>query len=343
MAGTTDPVAAPSSPLNLGQESNLSNWAGPYVTDMLGRGWGLADQGFDAYQGPLTAGASPLQEQAFSGIAGLAVPDGTLNASDNLSGIGDQMQGLSYDPSNMDFNRWDNNWADQYMNPYLQQALDPVLAEQRRQSDITRLNDTSRLTKAGAFGGGRQAIMESELNDNTARLMNETTGRGYKDAYDTAFGNFSSDEGRRLDTMRSNEDSRQFGAKYGLEALQGSMDANRLASETGSTATRDALDIINAQGDMGRVDRGILQEGMDADRGQFEQEREWPYKQTQFMQSLLQGLPLEAQSNSFSQSSPFDTFIASMASGQQGLQSFLDFINGGNSSGGTTTPPIVGG
>ena len=38
---------APADPLagqRLGQESSLSNWAGDYVTDMLGLGWAQANQ-----------------------------------------------------------------------------------------------------------------------------------------------------------------------------------------------------------------------------------------------------------------------------------------------------------
>ena len=38
-----------------------------------------------------------------------------------------------------------------------------------------------------------------------------------------------------------------------------------------------------------------------ADKAQFEQEFEFPYKQVQFMQSLLQGLPIEARESIYSQ------------------------------------------
>ena len=57
----------------LGKESALSNWAGEYVTDMLGRGAALADEGYQGYTGPLTAGQSELQTQAFQGIGGLNI------------------------------------------------------------------------------------------------------------------------------------------------------------------------------------------------------------------------------------------------------------------------------
>ena len=43
---------------SLGFESSLSSWAGPYVTDMLGRGRAVASQPYQSYSGPLTAGGS---------------------------------------------------------------------------------------------------------------------------------------------------------------------------------------------------------------------------------------------------------------------------------------------
>ena len=52
----------------------LSSWAGPYVTTMLGKGAALANEPY-AYTGPLTAGASGLQQQAMQGIASLAMPE----------------------------------------------------------------------------------------------------------------------------------------------------------------------------------------------------------------------------------------------------------------------------
>ena len=41
---------------NLGYESALSTYVGPYVTDMLGRGQAVASQPYQGYTGDLTAG-----------------------------------------------------------------------------------------------------------------------------------------------------------------------------------------------------------------------------------------------------------------------------------------------
>ena len=43
---------------------------------------------------------------------------------------------------------------------------------------------------------------------------------------------------------------------------------------------------------MGAVQRGIESEGITADRLQFEEERDFPYKQVQYMQSFCRGYRL---------------------------------------------------
>ncbi len=70
-------VTVPDDP-NVGQEVGrsgaLAEFAGDYVTGMLGKGEALANQPYQAYMGPLTAGPSGVQQQAFTGLANLAVP-----------------------------------------------------------------------------------------------------------------------------------------------------------------------------------------------------------------------------------------------------------------------------
>jgi len=262
----TDPTAGKET----GRESSLSNWAGPYVTDMLGRGQALADQPYEAYSGPLTAGQSELQTQAFEGLAGLAIPTDQMGA---------------YTPQ-----QFTAESAQQYMNPYLQAALNPQLDEARRQAEIQRVQDAGRLTKAGAYGGSRQAIMESEANRNLLQNLSAITGEGYRTAYDTAMGQFNTEQDREMAAQEAAN-------TYGLSAL------------------RDIAD-------MGATQRGITSEGIAADKAQFEEERVYPYKQVQYMQSLLQDLPISAQSYSYMQPSQLST-VLSTAGGLDELYKLL--------------------
>jgi hypothetical protein len=230
----------------------LANWSGEFVTNMLGQGQALANQPYQAYKGPLTAGASDLQNQAFS-------------AASNMASTG-------YDPTTFSTGTFDTTAAQKYMNPFLSTALDPQLKELQRQSDIQRLGDSARLAKAGAFGGGRQAIMESEARRNLLDKQNLAIGQGYQTAYDKAMQQFNADQNRSLDTQKASEASRQYGADFGIKSL------NEL-QESGATQ------------------RAIEAEGIKADKEQFEEQREWPYKMVQYQQGLLQGLPISAQTN----------------------------------------------
>ena len=249
-AAGTNPFADPTFGQRTGTESSLTTYAGPYVTEMLGRGQALAGMGYQGYGGPLTAGQSAGQTAAFQGIAGLNVPTAQMGA---------------FTPTSFT----DAGIASQYMNPYLQQALQPQIDEARRQSDIERTRAAGRLTRAGAFGGSRQAIMDSENQRNLLQNLAGITGAGYRDAFDKAAGQFNVEQDR-------GQSAQTAANTFGLAALQ-------------------------KQADLGAAQRAIESEGIDADYAQFREERDFPYKQVQYMQSLLQGLPLETQSYTFAQ------------------------------------------
>lgn len=261
--------------------STLSEWAGPYVTEMLGKTQAIADQPYQVYQGPMTAGESSLQSKVFQGLGNLSFPS---NLGQSFSSTG------AYTPPNMAPNAYgispigtgekpeggmtggiaglptsaaptapaqpigSTGVASQYMNPYLQAVLQPQLEELRRQNDITNMRSNAGLTSQGAFGGGRQAIMNAENNRNLMQEMNKTVGQGYANAYDKAMGQFNTEQGQ---------------AKTLADMLTGA----------------------------GQTQRGIEQEGITADYNEFLNQRDYPMKQLQFQQSMLQGLPISTVSN----------------------------------------------
>lgn len=281
--GVSDPLAGSVT----GKESSLSNWVGPYVTDMLGMGQALAQQPYQAFQGPLTAGYTPAQSAAFSGIAGLAVPTA-------------QMGGFT--PGSFTA----QGTAQQFMSPYVEAAIEPQIAEATRQAQIAQTEQAGRLTKAGGFGGSRQAVMESELQRNLGRNIADIRGRGYQQAFEQA--------------------QRQFNVEQ---------DRERAAQEL---VNRYGLDALTTQARLGAEERGIEQEAIDAARREFEQERLYPYKNVQFMQSLLQGLPLSTQEYSYQQ----PTGLSSLLGGTGGFLSLLEKLFGAapkEEAADTTTTP----
>ena len=276
--------------------STLSPWAGDYVTNMLGQGQALASQPYQAYTGPLTAGASDLQQQQFAGISNIA------------------QTGLA--PTQYTTGTFDTTQANKYMNPYLQASLDPQLKEQQRQADIARLADAGRLTKAGAYGGSRQAIMESEGRRNLLDKQSALIGQGYNTAFDKAMAQFNAEQNRGLQTQQAQQAANESSAAFGLKSL-------------------DAL------GQAGATQRGIESEGIAADKAQFEEQRDYPYKMVQYQQGLLQGLPITTQTNTQNMS-PLTQLLSTMGYSGQLLELLGMVPKTATTSPGTTTAKSAG-
>ena len=261
--------AAPKTPGSPGtgsaNESSLSTWAGPYVTDMLGKAQAISETPYQTYQGPMTAGESGLQSKVFQGLGNLAFPNqlgGTFSSTGayklpNMSaaapGTGVGNAGMAAGAVNA-APAGPTGIAANYMNPYLQAVLNPQLDELRRQNDITNMNTNAKFTSAGAFGGGRNAIMNAENNRNMMQEMNKTVGQGYANAYDKAMGQFNTEQGQ-------------------------------------------AKTLADLMGNAGQEQRNIEQQGITADLNEFNAQRDYPTKQVQFLQSMLQGLPTSNVSN----------------------------------------------
>ena len=173
----------------------LSDWAAPYVTQMLGQTQALAAQPYQVYQGPMTAGESGLQSNVFQGLGSLNFPS-QLGQSFSSTGAY-QLPNMNAAPGTAPTTTaGPTGVAANYMNPYLQSVLTPQLDELRRQNDITNMKTNAGLTSQGAFGGGRQAIMNAENNRNLMMEQNKTVGQGYANAYDKAMGQYNTEQGQ---------------------------------------------------------------------------------------------------------------------------------------------------
>jgi hypothetical protein len=368
---------------------------------MLGKAQAIAETPYQTYQGPLTAGQSGLQSQVFQGLGALTVPSSIGQAATTAGNVAQKAGQMSYGPGQFgnqftapgayqtgDFSNQFNapgayqagqfstgtfgaDQAQQYMNPYLQSALNPQLEEARRQSQITQLGNQAKATQAGAFGGGRQAIMDAETQRSLGSNLANITGQGYNTAYTNAMGQFNADQARQLQAQQAGEQSRQFGAgqgmtaaqqaaQYGQSAQQGREASRQFGAGQGMTAAQAAAQYglagqqageqsrqfganyglqglqqqlagaqaqgqlgtmqnqagiagLNAQLAGGQAQRDIEQQGVTADYNEFLQQRDFPMKQLQFQQSMLQGLPIST--------------VANVPQGQSGIQQAVGTAN----------------
>jgi hypothetical protein len=211
-------ASTPTAPLGASNEQNISEWAGPYVGDMLSKTAALTNTPYQAYQGPMVAGTAPLQSKVFSGLQSLNFP-GQLGQSFTAQGAYTlPTAGAPGTPP-----AGPTGIASQYMNPYLSAVLTPQLEELRRQSQITQMGTAGKLAQAGAYGGSRQAIMDAETQRNLLQEQNKAIGTGYANAYDKAMGQFNTEQqqARTLADMMEDAGQKQRGIEQeGITALQ---------------------------------------------------------------------------------------------------------------------------
>ena len=298
--------------------STLSDWAGPYVTTMLGQAQAVANQPYQTYQGPLTAGPSDIQNQLFSGIGGLTLPQNYGASMSNAgayappnTNVPTQVQSVSQaangtqnttpDLNNFGASGDQNSLINQYMNPYLQASLTPQLNMLTQQAQTNEQNDLGKLTSQGAYGGSRQAVLQGM--DQNALLAQQAgvIGSGYNTAYNNALGQFNT------------------------EQTQGQNLANTMAS-------------------IGGQQQALNQAGVTADYNEFLNQRQYPQQQLQFEPSRLQGLPTSTVSNAVQPQTGFSSLastiggLGSLLTGPTGLTSIMDSLNKlGVTSSGTTT------
>ena len=337
----------------------LAPWAAGYITDYLGKAKGLADTQYEKFPGAVSAGASDLQNQAFQGIGSLTVPGSIGQAAGTAGNIASQAQNTNYAPTaftnqfqapaqyqNTAFTSgtFGGDQAQQYMNPYLQASLNPQLAEARRQSDITAAQNNAAMTKAGAFGGGRQAILTAENQRNLGSNLANITGQGYNTAYTNAMSQFNQDQARNMQAQQASEQSKQFGAQqgmtaaqmmaqYGMSAQQAAEQSKQFGAQQGLAGLNTALTAAQTQGNLGNMQnqanlanisaqltaggqqRAISSEDIAARQAAFNQEKQYPFQQVQFMRDMMSGLPTGQVQNNAASLTGMGAFLSSLGGG----------------------------
>ena len=144
--------------------SGLPDWAEPYAKDTLAKTAALTDiskNPYQTYSGERIAGLQPLQQKAFDTTAGL---DAGPQAFQQQIGS--------------------------YMSPYMQNVVDIEKREAGRQSDIMGTQQQAQATQAGAFGGGRDAIMRAERERNLSQQMGDIQAKGSQAAFEQGANQF---------------------------------------------------------------------------------------------------------------------------------------------------------
>ena len=163
------------------QISELPDWAKGYAKDTLAKAGALTDLSqnpYKPYEANRIAGFSPLQEQAQKQAAGMQTSGATGFGTQLAGAAGLGALGARYDPTQFQADQFGGDAAQQYMSPYMQNVVDIQQREAQRQGDIAGTQLAGQATKSGAFGGGRQAIMQAEAARNLAQQKGDIQARG---------------------------------------------------------------------------------------------------------------------------------------------------------------------
>jgi len=214
--------------------------------------------------GPKPLGFTKLAQRSFKG------------AEDVLGGVGDIIQQGINPITGEEI----ETGIGQFFNPFTEQVVDTSIQDiledrARQQSDISSL-----ASQAGAFGGTRQALLESELGRTTQRNIGDIGGRlrtaGFEAAANRALQNLLQGRNRFLQGAQTT-----LGQAQGLESLGRAGLAGRQINIAGDVAQR-AQNLADLQG---RLAAGnVLQQPA-------LQQQQIAQQQLRALQGSLQGIP----------------------------------------------------
>ena len=185
-------------------ETKIPTWLEEGSKAAVARGQEIADREYIPYEGERIAGMDPSEQRAYEmANEGVGVWESDLDRSRELTERGSQ--------SFLDAD------IDAYMNPYVKGALDPAAREIREETARQVGQRGQEAGMAGAFGGARQAIAESETRRGGTEAISDLYQKGYERAFESGAAKFAED---RNVAARGAEQYRALGAQTQQQMTQ---------------------------------------------------------------------------------------------------------------------------
>jgi hypothetical protein len=308
----------------------------PYAQTMLGQAAALTDTEMNPYmqyQGERVAQFSPLQQQSYQNAALMQsqpqLQDATALAG--MAGLGALNTQYTFNPA--DFGKafsgattrdaQGNVTGNAMMSPYMQNVVDIQQREAQRQADIAGTNQQAQATKAGAFGGGRDAIMRAEAARNLALQKGDIQATGLQNAYQQAMQQYNTQN-------QLNAQQQQFGAGLGLQGLQAANQSAQGLGTLGNLQYQQNMGINQLQNQYGLQQQGQIQKDIDTKYQDFLNYQNYPYKQLSFMSDIVRGAPLTQTGSSIYQAPPSNIQnLTSLGLAGAGISKIAGMANGG--------------
>jgi hypothetical protein len=178
-------------------EASLPAFQEAQFKELFGAAKGVSQQPFLPYTGPMVAGFSPDQLRQFQATRGMFESGMGYDPTQALQGMAQDQFKPTIQPvtgfeaptieatqapsaaqigpvSAPQFRGLLSQDIGAYQSPYQQQVIDLAMGDIQRQADIARGGAQDRAIRAGAFGGSRSALLESESQRPYAEQMART-------------------------------------------------------------------------------------------------------------------------------------------------------------------------
>ena len=240
--------------------------------DIYQRAKGIAQQPFIPYTGPMVAGFNPDQLRQFQATRGLFETGMGYDPTKALQGLAQEarpMTGQAASLLGQDISA--------YQSPYQQQVIDLAMQDIQKQADIARGGAQERAIRAGAFGGSRSALLESESQRPYAEQMARTAAGLRQSGFQQAQAAAERDVARQ-------QQMQMFAPQFELQARQqqagllGGLQAGQLQG-------------LGLLGQAGAQQQQLQQRGIEAQRGEFQRALAYPSQQLGLLSQAVFGIP----------------------------------------------------
>jgi len=171
-----------------------------------------------------------------------------------------------------------------FMNPYQQQVIDEYTKEMQRQFDISRQGRAAQALGAGAFGGGREGVLEAEAMTGFQRQLGQglagLMSSGYQQAQNAAMQAFENQQ------RRGQLAAQNLGNIGRLRTGIGQM-FGQFAPIASGVTERDVSTLAR----IGATESGIGQAERTADYQNLLRQYQQPFQALQFQSGILGGFP----------------------------------------------------
>lgn len=252
------------------QEAIVPDYLQDLYTEASRRGLEAADIPFQPYTGEMVADFTPDQMQAMEATRGLFGQAMALDPRSNLAALA--RQGT---PTVQAASLLDTDIA-RYQNPFTEQVLEPALADIQRRQDMQQQRAQDRAIRAGAFGGSRSALIESEATRPFAEEAAQTIAGLRSAGFGQALGMAERDAARRQQAAINQ-------ANLELRARQ--QQAGLLGSELGEQYR--TLGLLSG---IGGQQQALEQARLQAQRAEFDRELGFPAYQLGLLNTAAGGI-----------------------------------------------------